>query len=133
MAASTGSLRASTQATVDAATVSAAPQLRDFKKEATSFIPTSVKRKKAGATSSSFRINAAPSLGEPGSVDADSEPTASRPDLLNALKDQFGPAPTAGGHAASGKGASKDGATKDKKDDYAKFVEEMGDILGPVL
>ncbi|EGO30770.1 hypothetical protein SERLADRAFT_432395 [Serpula lacrymans var. lacrymans S7.9] len=47
-----------------AATVSAAPQLRDFRKEATAFVPASLKRKKptaAGPTASS-NINAAPSM-----------------------------------------------------------------------
>lgn len=106
----------------------AAPQLRDFKKEATAFVPTAVKRKKPGATASgsSSKINAAPSeLG--GEAEAEVEAPA-RPDLLSALKRQFGPAPV------PAPAASKDNEPKAKKvknNDYEKFVEEMGDILGP--
>ncbi|TDL28030.1 hypothetical protein BD410DRAFT_818522 [Rickenella mellea] len=60
-----GSLNASlpsgsTVASTSAATVSAAPQLRDFKKESTAFVPTTLKRKKAA--SETVRINSAPSL-----------------------------------------------------------------------
>ena len=110
-------------ATISAATLSAEPQLRDLKREATAFVPTSVKRKKTGKTnapSSSSKINAAPSLNT-GIDPVDSQvidPGPSRPDLLNALKEQFGPIPAAS-------------TVKTKKDDYEKFVEEMGDILGP--
>ncbi|KAG7452198.1 uncharacterized protein BT62DRAFT_926409 [Guyanagaster necrorhizus] len=109
--------------------VSAEPQLRDLKKEATSFVPTSLKRKKAAGASASRRINAAPGVGDvvEGEISA-------RPDLLSALKGQFGPAPTdpnpnPNPPAAS---SSKEKSTATKtKDDYEKFVEEMGDILGP--
>ncbi|KAK0208665.1 hypothetical protein DFS33DRAFT_1380168 [Desarmillaria ectypa] len=106
------------------AIVSAEPQLRDLKKEATSFVPTSLKRKKAASAAASGRINAAPGVGDivEGEISA-------RPDLLSALKGQFGPAPTNNPPAApTSKGKSV--VTK-TKDDYEKFVEEMGDILGP--
>jgi hypothetical protein len=110
---------ASSNVNVAAATLSAEPQLRDLKKEATAFVPTSVKRKKAGGnTQSTSKINAAPTLG-PGIDPGDSEAVVvpSRPDLLTTLKNQFGPAPIV-----------ESGTTK-AKDDYEKFVEEMGDIL----
>lgn len=95
-------------------------------------MPSSIKRKKApGATAGSSRVNAAPSLG-PGSGDPQTEAVAgpSKPDLLSALKDQFGPVPpvpSASTRASTtvGKGGPKG------KDDYAKFIDEMGDILGP--
>ncbi|KAI6031531.1 WW domain binding protein 11-domain-containing protein [Pisolithus microcarpus] len=46
------------------ATISAGPQLRDLKKEATAFVPSSLKRKKASGSSATVpRINAAPSVG----------------------------------------------------------------------
>ncbi|TFK77490.1 hypothetical protein BDN72DRAFT_910924 [Pluteus cervinus] len=102
------------------ATISAAPQLRDFKKEATAFVPTSLKRKKAGtANSSAPGINAAPSV----DAEEDNGPTASssRLDLVGTLLNQFGPVPAP---------REKSETTK-KPDDYAKFVEEMGDILNP--
>lgn len=125
--------RTASAAELAAATVSAAPELRDFKKEATAFMPSSLKRKKVGgATAGSSRVNAAPSLG-PGSGDSQTEVVIdpAKPDLLNTLKDQFGlvppvPSPTTrASTTASAKGEPKG------KDDYAKFVEEMGDILGP--
>jgi hypothetical protein len=108
------------------ATVIAAPQLRDFKKEATAFMPSSLKRKKpvpnAGPTS---KVDAAPSLDATESRNEDGEKafTASepRPDLVGLLKDQFGSVatPTAEVKTAGAK----------KPNDYAKFMEEMSDIL----
>ncbi|KAJ6611478.1 WW domain binding protein 11-domain-containing protein [Mycena sp. CBHHK59/15] len=118
------------------ATVFAAPELRDFKKEATAFVPTNVKRKKAaGAPGSSSRVNAAPSVSslpsKPGSSGEESLPA--RPDLLGSLKGKFGAPPVAS--AATGKvSKTKDvQAAKEakQKDDYDKFIESMGDILGP--
>ena len=114
---------------VAAATVSAAPQLRDFKKEATAFVPTSIKRKKAGATLVSSKVDAAPSLG-PDATDLESTTTLSRPDLLGTLKNKFGPVPVL---ESTDNGGSKGGSMVEKsKDDYEKFVEEMGDLLAPV-
>ena len=103
-----------------AATVSAAPQLRDFKKEATAFVPTALKRRKLASGPATARVDAAPSLGA--STDADSEIMAARPDLLSTLKDRFGPAPTV--EAPPGKKRKVDA---EEKDDYEKFVE---DVLG---
>ncbi|RDB28692.1 Protein saf1 [Hypsizygus marmoreus] len=109
-----------------AATVFAAPQLRDFKKEATAFVPTAVKRKRPGVAGSS-KVNAAPSFGPSAKEDEDEEPAGpARPDLLSALKDRFGPVPPAASPARK-----KAKTEEKKKDDYTKFVEEMGDILGP--
>ncbi|KAF7784229.1 hypothetical protein Agabi119p4_394 [Agaricus bisporus var. burnettii] len=108
------------------ATVIAAPQLRDFKKEATAFMPSSLKRKKptqsAGPTST---VDAAPSLdttnykGEDG--EESSTASVARPDLVGMLKNQFGSA------AAPATGV-KTVETK-KPDDYANFMDEMSDIL----
>ncbi|PPQ79860.1 hypothetical protein CVT25_002916 [Psilocybe cyanescens] len=109
-----------------AATVFSAPQLRDFKKEATAFVPTAVKRKKVPAGSASSKVNAAPSVvSSAPSVDDSGEVEAAlaRPDLVSALKNQFGPAPV--------KPAAPAKTEKNPKSDYDKFVEEMGDILGP--
>jgi len=121
---------------VAAATVFAAPQLRDLKKEATAFMPSSLKRKKAGGSAAgSSKINAAPTLG-PSPDESSSEPAVgpARPDLLSALKDQFGPVPAAPASVPSrGSSGNKVGPSTGPKgtDDYAKFVEEMSDILGP--
>jgi len=106
---------------LEAATVFAAPQLRDFKKEATAFVPTSIKRKRPEASASSSKVNAAPGMEE----DHNQEPVGpARPDLLSALKDQFGPSRSAAPSTAQKK-------VEKKKDDYDKFMEEMGDILEP--
>jgi hypothetical protein len=110
---------------VPGATISAAPELRDLKKEATSFMPASLKRKKAG-TGTSSKVNAAPLLSS-GTEDA-TETLADpiRPDLLGTLKNRFGPAPP-----ANKRGEKVTAEAVKGKDDYEKFVEEMGDILGP--
>ncbi|KAF4611485.1 hypothetical protein D9613_004132 [Agrocybe pediades] len=104
-----------------AATVYSAPQLRDLKKEATAFVPTAVKRKKAPGTASSSTINAAPALASAEDSMDETEAAPVRSDLLSSLKNQFGPVPPKPVAAP----------TKSTKSDYDKFVEEMGDILGP--
>ncbi|KAF9024109.1 hypothetical protein BDZ89DRAFT_1069359 [Hymenopellis radicata] len=108
-----------------AATVSAEPELRNLKKEATSFVPASLKRRKVGTgVVGSSRINAAP-----GVLDEEDAAEPARPDLLSVLQDQFGSAPTV--PRTSGPVSVKPKTDVEKsKDDYAKFVEEMGDILG---
>ncbi|EKM61389.1 uncharacterized protein PHACADRAFT_156635 [Phanerochaete carnosa HHB-10118-sp] len=77
---------ASTGAISAAATVTAEPELRDFKKEATAFVPAALKRKKAQLGTGSLSTS---------------------------------------GHEAKPQAANK------SKDDYDKFLEEMGDIFGP--
>ena len=103
---------AKSDAVSSSATISAEPELRDLKKESTAFMPTSVKRKKAAATP---KVNAAPSVST-----EEVEPAAPRPDLLGTLQEHFGP--------ASSEPVPKKAKTG-ARDDYAKFVEEMGDIL----
>lgn len=104
-----------------AAVISAEPELRDFKKEATSFVPSALKRKKAGAAPQS-KVNAAPSVESLTEVITEEAP---RPDLLGTLRSQLG--------ASAGFSAAKDPeppAKKTKLDDYNKFLQEMDDILG---
>lgn len=112
------------------ATVFAAPELRDFKKEATAFVPSNVKRKKAAGApgSTSSRVNAAPSTETSGGAAEESLPV--RPDLLGSLKGKFGTPPGVPGKVVPHKEtqAAKEGK---QKDDYDKFVESMADILGP--
>jgi len=103
-----------------AATVFSAPQLRDLKKEATAFVPAAVKRKKAPVASSSSTINAAPSLTSAETSAEQTESVPARSDLVSALKSQFGPVPS-----------KPVPSSKPVKSDYDKFMEEMGDILGP--
>lgn len=122
----------------DSGTVSAPAQLRDFKKESTAFLPPSLKRKRPGGIAGSStglttnRINAAPgadSAGE-GCTGDGHELEPARPDLLGALKSNF---PTPVAKAESGEAVQKTKlglpeATRGK-DDYEKFMEEIGDIL----
>jgi len=128
---SSGAVGAGTAATA-AATVEAAPQLRDFKKESTAFVPATLKRKRpAAADASSKKINAAPSVGAPSdSAEGGSDAAPARPDLLSAVKGQLGSAASTAGVVAKADATSKDSRPK-PKDDYEKFLEEMGDILGP--
>jgi hypothetical protein len=101
------------------ATVSAEAQLRNFKKESTAFVPASLQRRRAapgggGSGKGAGNVNSAPALdGESHDQARDAAPA--RPDLVSTLKGQFG------------------GLVLEKpkvKDDYEKFVEGMGDILG---
>lgn len=123
---------ATNPAVTAAATISAEPQLRDLKKESTAFVPSTLKRKKtgAGAGSASKRINAAPSVGLGVDGAEDETPAPVRPDLLSTLKDKLGPS-VIGLNAQTQKSAPAPGKTASMKgkDDYEKFLEEMGDIL----
>jgi len=110
----------STQGVSAEATVSAAPELRNFKKEATAFVPAALRKKKEAASTSS-KINAAPSVGAMEELGPEAAP---RPDLMSTLKNQFGATP---GFAET----KPKGSVGQSKDDYAKFLAEMGDILGP--
>lgn len=67
-------------------------------------------------------MNAAPSLvsSAPSVDNGEAENAPARPDLVSALKNQFGPIPPKPTKVAPA-----------PKSDYDKFVEEMGDILGP--
>ncbi|KAH9937356.1 uncharacterized protein B0H18DRAFT_194819 [Fomitopsis serialis] len=111
-----------------AATVEAAPQLRDFKKEATAFVPAALKRKKA-AVGAPSKINAAPSLGQIADSEEPEAPAAARPDLMSTLKQNLGSAVSVF-EAKSADATVKAPASK-PKDDYDKFLEEMGDFLDP--
>ena len=106
------------------AVISAEPELRDFKKEATAFVPAALKRKKAGAS----KVNAAPTVGPAEGNDEESEGTQqARPDLLSTLQNTFGAPPP---KKAKTEDAAKPTPAK-SKDDYDKFLEEMSDILAP--
>ncbi|KAI0361149.1 hypothetical protein OH77DRAFT_1500558 [Trametes cingulata] len=114
-----------TPALAASAVISAEPELRDFKKEATAFVPAALKRKKPGAGAS--KVNAAPTVGP--ADDKSDEPEAApaaRPDLLSTLQDKFGAPPPKKAKVETE--AAKTAPAK-PKDDYDKFLEEMSDIL----
>lgn len=102
-----------------AAVVSAAPQLRDLKKESTAFVPAALKRKRTAASAGTgTKVNAAPTVESGEELGPAAAP---RPDLLSTIRNQFGT-----------KESVKDPVQQPKpKDDYAKFMDEMSDILGP--
>ncbi|KAM5531898.1 hypothetical protein V8D89_014452 [Ganoderma adspersum] len=126
--ATSGGVRLSTTiAPAASAVISAEPELRDFKKESTAFVPAALKRKRGGGAGS--KVNAAPTVGSAEDSDGEGEPApVARPDLLSTLQDKFG-APQK--KAKVEPGAKKPAAVK-PKDDYDKFLEEMGDVLRPV-
>ena len=99
--------------------MSAEAQLRDFKKESTAFVPTSLQRKRAAPGGGVGKINAAPALDGESRGQAQDAAHA-RPDIVSTLREQFG--------------GAKEVKAQEKpkvKNDYEKFVEGMGDILGP--
>jgi hypothetical protein len=104
--------------------VSAEAQLRDFKKESTAFVPTSLQRKRAaprgGGSGKTSKVSGAPALDGDDPGQAQNVVPAARPDLVSTLRGQFGTA--------------KEAQEKPKvKDDYEKFIEGMGDILGSAV
>jgi hypothetical protein len=110
---STNPSASTSQAAFQSATISAEPELRDLKKEATAFVPAALRKKKAAPGGS--KINAAPSVGIDGDDEGNDEPALVRPDLLGALKEHF-PTP-------------KKPEPPKKKDEYAKFLEDVSDLL----
>jgi hypothetical protein len=110
------------EAQIAAATISAAPELRDLKKEATAFLPSALTRKKAStAKNSAPKLNSAPDTTGPGASDH----AAARPNIVSALKEQFGPVPSS---SIKLNGPISSSGVKGK-DGYERFVEELADIL----
>ncbi|EGF99883.1 uncharacterized protein MELLADRAFT_79384 [Melampsora larici-populina 98AG31] len=127
------------KATVQAsATLTALPQLRDLKREATSFVPSAIRKKKKeldrradlAGLGDSNRIQAAPDTGDDTSLASHGKEgslpsSASKPlvtSLLGALKRD---GLVVDGQAKNG--TNSGGATD--KDDYDKFVQSLGDVL----
>ncbi|THU76124.1 hypothetical protein K435DRAFT_787358 [Dendrothele bispora CBS 962.96] len=135
------STSATTFATLAAPTVSAAPELRDFKKEATAFVPSALaKQKRPGVSSSAGggggegrlgRVDAAPlteeeeddQINQKGSSGVTGGMTL-KPDLLGSLRGQF---PFASSSASAPKVEKEIEILKKKKKN--KYMEEIGDIL----
>lgn len=94
------------------AVISAEPELRDFKKEATSFVPRQAKKIAKGNS----RVNATPDTG-------DLTPAEARPDLMKSLEEAGISIPKQQPTEVAPK------KTSSKKDDYDKFMDDMGDLL----
>lgn len=97
------------------AVISAEPELRDFKKEATSFVPRQAKKPAKGNS----RVNATPDTG-------DSTPAEARPDLMKSLEEAGVSVPK---QQATGMSQKKANTKVEAKDDYDKFMDDMGDFL----
>ncbi|TRM66132.1 hypothetical protein BD626DRAFT_566760 [Schizophyllum amplum] len=122
-------------AALAAATISAEPELRDLKKEATAFVPASLKRKRPAGTVAKVNaapeeVNAAPEAGGGGAGYAAEVSDAPRANLMDALRGaglSVAP-PRADVNEKRRKveaPAKKDG----QGDDYKAFLEEVGDLL----
>lgn len=103
------------------ATIFAEPELRDLKKEATAFVPASMRRaaKKGpntNAGSGGLRIDAAP-----GGEDDSGPSIEPKKDLMSVLGNQLGVSdkPATSAKSKGGQG----------KDDYDKFLAEVGSFL----
>ena len=108
------------------AIISAEPELRDLKKEATTFVPTSLKRKKASGPPTSSKVNAAPSV----NIGLEAMSPQARPDLVGVLKSQLGTVTASPSNSQVPDKGLKAPIVKGT-DDYQKFVNEMSDLLGP--
>lgn len=100
-----------------AATVSAEPELRDLKKEATAFVPSSLKRKRPATTNKPSTLNAAPDVAEAESPDESGN--SARPDLVSAVKNQLG----------TFLPAKKLATEPPKKSDFTQFLDDVGSLL----
>lgn len=120
-----------------AATISAAPQLRDLKKEATAFVPAAMRRKmaqqkatlaKAGLTS----VDAARGAGGAGGA-GETEGGEKKKSLVEEMRERgIGVAGVVGGGAGAGVAQQnrEGGAKTDQgKEDYERFRAEMGEFL----
>ncbi|POW02795.1 hypothetical protein PSTT_11530 [Puccinia striiformis] len=132
-ASASGAATATSKPTIQAsATLTALPQLRDLKREATSFVPAAIRKKRkeldrrAGLAGlgDGNRIQAAPSSLD--SVNGDQsdpkEPKQVTTSLLAALKRD-------GVVSDSSAFKAPVGSTGAEKDDYDKFVESLGGVL----
>lgn len=108
------------------AIISAEPELRDLKKEATAFVPATLRRKKLSGVPSSSKVDAAPSV----NVDSEATSPQARPDLVGVLKRQLG---TVTAPASNSQVPDKGPRAPivQERNDYQKFVDEMSDLLGP--
>ncbi|KAG6380975.1 WW domain binding protein 11-domain-containing protein [Boletus reticuloceps] len=108
------------------AIISAEPELRDLKREATAFVPASLKRKKVSGLPGSSKVNAAPSV----NVGMEATSPQARPDLVGVLKSQLGAFPASPPNSQVPDKGLKTPVVKER-DDYQNFVDEMSDLLGP--
>ncbi|GAA5976712.1 hypothetical protein JCM11641_005669 [Rhodosporidiobolus odoratus] len=144
-AASSSSSSSSSSAAPSSSTISAAPQLRDLKKEATAFVPSNMRRKmakekgrleKAGLS----KVDAAPSasVGETGSGSGSGSGFEGRKGLLEEMRERGigvqGAGAAVGGSGlglgqGQGQGEKGPGKSKGGDEDYRRFEEEMKEFL----
>ena len=115
-------------------TIFAAPELRDFKKEATAFVPRGIRQKTQIATGP--RVNAAPAgddAAENGQDEEDAE-ELKRPDLMAALARAgiTGLGPSSAVVAVSGmekEVVPKTGGNQEQQDEYERFMDDVEGLL----
>ena len=89
------------------------------------FVPTALKRKKGAG---SARINAAPSAG--GEAESNIGSSDTRPDLMGVLREKLGPMPEVSQSDTDANwSTTKKQRVEKPKDDYDKFMEEIGGML----
>lgn len=100
------------------AVISAAPQLRDLAKEATTFVPPALRKKQAAerarAALGGLKGGVVPASRAP--EDEEEEHRVRKPDLMVALQPHLGA-------SGAAKGKRKEG------DDYDRFLNDVGDLL----
>jgi hypothetical protein len=118
-------------------TIFVAPELRDFKKEATAFVPRGI-RQKAQAATIGPRVNAAPiSAGgaSPDARDDDGGEELQRPDLMKTLAKAGITGTGASGSATANAAAHvekeppKTIGNQEQQDEYERFMDDIGDLL----
>lgn len=111
----------------DGIVISAEPQLRDFKKESTAFVPAAIRKKQQEEKARMKRglpgrIEAAPISDE--MSNSSSMSYKDKPDLLKSVQAHL-PAKQAGAAEQGGKNAGNNSS----RNEYDHFLSEIGDLL----
>ncbi|TKY85322.1 hypothetical protein EX895_005484 [Sporisorium graminicola] len=112
----------------DGVVISAEPQLRDFRKESTAFVPAAIRKKQQEEKARMKRglpgrVDAAPLSNK--NPDSSSASYKDKPDLLKSLQAHL-PSKDATSHGRSGDKVDKSNSSKK---DYDRFLDEIGDLL----
>ncbi|GAA6034929.1 hypothetical protein JCM8097_009370 [Rhodosporidiobolus ruineniae] len=118
----------SAAAAASSATISAAPVLRDLKKEATAFVPSAMRKKMAQQKAQLAKVglsavNAAPAGATAEGGEEGGEPVEKKKTLMEEMRER-GIGAAKAGAAGAGQQAKPTG-----DDDYARFQDEMKDFL----
>ncbi|KAF6767550.1 WW domain binding protein 11 [Kalmanozyma brasiliensis GHG001] len=106
----------------DGVVISAEPQLRNFKKESTAFVPAAIRKKQQEEKARTKRgmpgrIDAAPVSND--ATDSYEASAKDKPDLLKSVQ----------AHLPSKVADQRSSGSQSKKSDYDRFLDEVGDLL----